>query len=217
MDKENNLSLSEEEKIEQENLLLQSEIILRGGIIGDSNNIPSEIENQFLKNILAFENAEMKPLDEITGIKRDDYPVSNELTDNEIDQKLDQIIDVLNKNGIELGLVSDVPNKIVYKYLVEDYLFDSGELYPVGIGAIASYLGSHGSARMVGWAMNSSKNLPQNLPAHRVVNRNGLLTGKQHFGGNDIMADLLRSEGLLIEENKILNFAEAFWNPSLEL
>ncbi len=84
-------------------------------------------------------------------------------------------------------------------------------------GAIAAYLGSKGSARMVGWAMNSSKNLPQNLPAHRVVNRNGLLTGKQHFGGKDIMADLLRSEGLIVKNNKILNFDERFWNPSLEL
>ena len=84
-------------------------------------------------------------------------------------------------------------------------------------GAIAAYLGSKGSARMVGWAMNSSKNLPQNLPAHRVVNRNGLLTGKQHFGGKDIMADLLRSEGLTIEENKIVDFENCFWDPSLEL
>jgi len=84
-------------------------------------------------------------------------------------------------------------------------------------GAIATFIGSRGSARMVGWAMNSSKNLPHNLPAHRVVNRNGLLTGKQHFGGKDIMADLLRSEGLTIEENRILNFNECFWNPSIEV
>ncbi len=84
-------------------------------------------------------------------------------------------------------------------------------------GAIAEHLGSRGSARMVGWAMNSSKNLPQNLPAHRVVNRNGLLTGKQHFGGQDVMADLLRSEGLTIEENKIIDFEKHFWDPSLEL
>ncbi len=84
-------------------------------------------------------------------------------------------------------------------------------------GAIAAYIGSKGSARMVGWAMNSSKNLPQNLPAHRVVNRNGLLTGKQHFGGKDIMADLLRNEGLTIEENKIISFEKHFWDPSEEL
>lgn len=84
-------------------------------------------------------------------------------------------------------------------------------------GAIATFLGSSGSARMVGWAINSTKNVPQNIPAHRVVNRNGLLTGKHHFGGKDVMADLLRSEGLTIKENKILNFEKYFWDPSLEL
>lgn len=81
-------------------------------------------------------------------------------------------------------------------------------------GAIAAFLGSKGSARMVGWAMNNSKNLPENLPAHRVVNRNGLLTAKQHFGGGNTMAQLLESEGIIIENNKISNFNEVFWNPS---
>ncbi len=84
-------------------------------------------------------------------------------------------------------------------------------------GAIATYLGSRSSARMVGWAMNSTRNLPNNLPAHRVVNRNGLLTGKQYFGGKDIMADLLRSEGLIIDDSKILNFNECFWDPVIEV
>lgn len=84
-------------------------------------------------------------------------------------------------------------------------------------GAIASYLGSKGSARMVGWAMNSSKNLPQNLPAHRVVNRQGLLTGKRHFGGIDTMRELLESEGLIIVEDKICNFEARFWDPEKEL
>ena len=100
-------------------------------------------------------------------------------------------------------------------------VYDVVSLIPFGrvtsYGAIATYLGSRGSARMVGWAMNSSKNLPHNLPAHRVVNRNGFLTGKQHFGGKDIMADLLRSEGLIIDENRILNFKECFWDPSIEI
>ena len=84
-------------------------------------------------------------------------------------------------------------------------------------GAIALYIGSKGSARMVGWAMNSSKNHLQNIPAHRVVNRNGLLTGKQHFGGSNTMKELLINEGLIIEENKILNFKEKYWDPNLEL
>jgi len=131
---EDDYNLSEEEKIEQENLLLQSEIIIRGGIIGDSKGLPPEIENQFLKNIMAFENAEQKPLFEIAGIKRTNYPDSEELTDLEIDRKLKEIVVVLEKNGSELRLVADVPNRIVYKFLVEDYLFDKDNLHPVGFG-----------------------------------------------------------------------------------
>ncbi len=84
-------------------------------------------------------------------------------------------------------------------------------------GAIAAYLAAKGSARMVGWAMNSSHHLPENIPAHRVVNRNGLLTGKHHFGGSNTMKELLESEGLIIENDQIINFSEKFWNPAIEL
>ncbi|HFB62386.1 MAG TPA: MGMT family protein [Bacteroidetes bacterium] len=84
-------------------------------------------------------------------------------------------------------------------------------------GAIARYLGSKGSARMVGWALNSSKYNLHGLPAHRVVNRNGLLTGKRAFGGQNTMQQLLTSEGVQIENDKILNFKEIFWDPSQEL
>lgn len=84
-------------------------------------------------------------------------------------------------------------------------------------GAIAEYLGGKGSARMVGWALNRSKHDLQGLPAHRVVNRNGLLTGKRAFGGNNTMRELLESEGVRVENDKILNFKEIFWDPSQEL
>ena len=84
-------------------------------------------------------------------------------------------------------------------------------------GAIAEYLGSKGSARMVGWAMNGSHLLPCNIPAHRVVNRNGMLTGKRHFGGPDVMKQLLESEGLTVENDQIIHFNEKFWNPSEHL
>ncbi len=84
-------------------------------------------------------------------------------------------------------------------------------------GAIARYLGSPGSARMVGWALNSSKYDLQGLPAHRVVNRNGLLTGKRAFGGNNTMHELLESEDIRIEHDKILNFKDIFWDPAQEL
>ena len=81
-------------------------------------------------------------------------------------------------------------------------------------GAIASYLGTKSSARMVGWALNGS--FGQDIPAHRVVNRKGILTGKVYFGRNT-MEDLLKSEGIVIKENQIENFDEVFWDPTREL
>jgi methylated-DNA-protein-cysteine methyltransferase related protein len=83
-------------------------------------------------------------------------------------------------------------------------------------GAIARYLGSGRSARMVGWALNVSHTLPDFIPAHRVVNRNGLLTGKHHFGNSSTMQQLLENEGMIIRNNRILNFSEKFWDPSIE-
>lgn len=82
-------------------------------------------------------------------------------------------------------------------------------------GAIANYLGTSGSARMVGWAMNGS--VKKDIPAHRVVNRNGLLTGKHHFQGTNLMQQLLESEGIEVIENKIQNFEKLFWDPMKEL
>jgi methylated-DNA-protein-cysteine methyltransferase-like protein len=83
-------------------------------------------------------------------------------------------------------------------------------------GAIAKYLGAAKSARMVGWAMNASHN-NADIPAHRVVNRNGLLTGKFHFDGTNLMQQLLESEGIVIKENQIQNFNDVFWDPFKEL
>ena len=82
-------------------------------------------------------------------------------------------------------------------------------------GAIAAYLGMKGGARMVGWAMNASHTLPD-VPAHRVVNRVGALSGKHFFGGNR-MQELLESEGIQVENDQILDFKNKFWDPSLEL
>lgn len=83
-------------------------------------------------------------------------------------------------------------------------------------GAIAEYIGTKGSARMVGWAMNSSHTQTSNIPAHRVVNRVGLLTGKHHFGGLKVMQQLLESEGIGVEEDKVVKFDELFWDPKKE-
>ncbi|MUP44596.1 MGMT family protein [Gramella sp. BOM4] len=83
-------------------------------------------------------------------------------------------------------------------------------------GAIARYLGAARSARMVGWAMNSSHSL-EDVPAHRVVNRNGILTGKHHFGGTNAMQQLLEAEGIVVKDLKIQNFKDRFWDPMKEL
>lgn len=80
-------------------------------------------------------------------------------------------------------------------------------------GAIAAYLGSPGAARMVGWAMNASHHHPEFVPAHRVVNRNGVLTGKHHFGTPNVMKELLENEGLKFKGDQIINFKEKFWDP----
>lgn len=81
-------------------------------------------------------------------------------------------------------------------------------------GAIAKHLGAARSARMVGWAMNSSS-ADGTVPAHRVVNRNGVLTGKHHFGGSNLMQQLLENEGIVVKDSKIENFESLFWDPSV--
>lgn len=82
-------------------------------------------------------------------------------------------------------------------------------------GAIAKYLGAAKSSRMVGYAMNNSHT--KNVPAHRVVNRKGLLTGKHHFGGTNLMQQLLENEGIEVIDNQIQNFDTVFWDPIKEL
>lgn len=83
-------------------------------------------------------------------------------------------------------------------------------------GAIAAYLGTKGRARMVGWAMNSA-HTQDDVPAHRVVNRQGLLSGKSHFGTPTRMQELLESEGVQVKEDKVQGFDKVFWNPVEEL
>ncbi len=100
-----------------------------------------------------------------------------------------------------------------------DKVYEVAKLIPYGrvtsYGAIATYLGAARSARMVGYAMNGS--VSKDVPAHRVVNRKGLLTGKQHFEGTNLMQQLLESEGIMVIDNQIQDFEEVFWNPLKEL
>lgn len=102
-----------------------------------------------------------------------------------------------------------------------DQVYQVVRLIPKGrvssYGAIASYLGSAGSSRMVGYAMNAAHTTFPPVPAQRVVNRNGLLTGKFHFGSADMMQQLLENEGVKIENDKVLDFKNIFWDPAIEL
>lgn len=99
-------------------------------------------------------------------------------------------------------------------------VYDVVRLIPSGrvtsYGAIARYLGAPRSSRMVGWAMNNAHSLPD-VPAHRVVNRNGLLTGKMHFSTPSRMEELLKQEGIDVVDDQIQQFKVVFWDPSCEL
>ncbi|MFD0977545.1 MGMT family protein [Salinimicrobium gaetbulicola] len=101
-----------------------------------------------------------------------------------------------------------------------DRVYEVVKLIPEGrvtsYGAIAVYLGAARSARMVGWAMNNASKM-EDIPAHRVVNRNGLLTGKHHFPGTYVMQQQLEAEGIEVKDDKIVDFQQYFWDPSREL
>ncbi|SDR84365.1 methylated-DNA-protein-cysteine methyltransferase related protein [Formosa sp. Hel1_31_208] len=100
-----------------------------------------------------------------------------------------------------------------------DKVYEVAKLIPYGrvtsYGAIANYLGAKRSSRMVGYAMTSSHG--KDVPAHRVVNRVGLLTGKHHFDGTNLMQQLLESEGISVLDNQVQQFKQVFWDPAKEL
>lgn len=110
-------------------------------------------------------------------------------------------------------------NKGAYNFYIDVY--DVVRQIPRGrvtsYGAIASYLGTKMSARMVGWALNSSRFAHSDVPAQRVVNRNGMLTGKHHFSTPTEMEELLKKEKVLIKNERVVNFEKIFWDPAIEL
>ena len=102
-----------------------------------------------------------------------------------------------------------------------EMVFEVVVLIPKGrvtsYGAIAKYLGAARSSRMVGWAMNASHAFKKKVPAHRVVNRNGLLTGKHHFPDPFMMQRLLEKEKIKVKKDQVVDFKKLFWDPSSEL
>lgn len=110
-------------------------------------------------------------------------------------------------------------NKKEYSFF-ED-VFDVVRQVPKGrvttYGAIAGYLGTRLSARMVGWAMNAAHGTKPTVPAHRVVNRNGMLSGKAHFATPTLMEELLKKEKMIVKDDQVVDFKKLFWDPVKEL
>jgi methylated-DNA-protein-cysteine methyltransferase-like protein len=100
-------------------------------------------------------------------------------------------------------------------------VYEITKLIPCGrvttYGAIAKYIGSPRSARIVGWALNNSHYLREFIPAHRVINRNGILTGKHHFRHENMMKELLESEGISVKNDMVTDFQKLYWDPCKEL
>lgn len=107
------------------------------------------------------------------------------------------------------------------EYSFFDDVYDVVRQIPKGrvtsYGAIAAYLGTKLSARMVGWAMNGAHNVQPKVPAQRVVNRNGMLTGKAHFATPTQMEELLKKDGVAVKNDTVVDFAKRFWDPAVEL
>jgi len=123
------------------------------------------------------------------------------------------------KKGSKVSEKSTTRTKKSYTFF--ENVYDVVRLIPKGrvtsYGAIAKYLGTGKSARMVGYAMNSSGTIIPPVPAHRVLNRVGMLTGKRYFGPRKEMENLLKAEGVKVEKDKVVEFDKLFWNPLKEL
>ena len=125
------------------------------------------------------------------------------------------------KNTKEKKKKIGIVKKSSKDYSFFENIYDVARLIPKGrvtsYGAIAKYLGTGKSARMVGYAMNSCGTQIPPVPAHRVVNRNGMLTGKHHFSPPDLMQKLLEKEGVRVQKDAVVDFEKLFWNPATEL
>jgi len=116
---------------------------------------------------------------------------------------------------------TETPKSVTREYSFFENVYEVVRQIPKGrvtsYGAIANYLGTKLSARMVGWAMNLAHSAKPKVPAHRVVNRNGMLSGKAHFGTPTLMEEMLAKEKIKVEEDVIIDFKNLFWDPAKEL
>ena len=127
----------------------------------------------------------------------------------------------INKATSKKNPKETLPKGITKEYSFFADVYDVVRQIPKGkvtsYGAIAAYLGTKLSARMVGWAMNAAHTTKPKVPAQRVVNRNGMLTGKYHFGTPTLMEELLKKDGIVVKNDTIQNFKAHFWDPAQEL
>jgi len=118
-------------------------------------------------------------------------------------------------------IAEEKPKNTLKEYSFFSDVYDVVRQIPKGrvtsYGAIAAYLGTKLSARMVGWAMNAAHHARPKVPAQRVVNRNGMLTGKHHFATPTLMEELLKKDGVAVKEDTVVDFGKRFWDPSVEL
>ncbi len=121
----------------------------------------------------------------------------------------------------KLSKNKEQPKSITKHYSFFEDVYEVVRQIPKGkvtsYGAIANYLGTKLSARMVGWAMNAAHSVKPKVPAHRVVNRNGMLSGKAHFSSPTLMEDLLAKEKIKVKNDTIVNFKLHFWDPAVQL
>lgn len=129
-----NEDLSPIEKIEQENFVLKSKLITQGGVFSEDTNLDPEIENQFLKRVMAFEEAEYKPVFEIIGVNPKEFPPADTLTKAEINEAFKKLVLIFNEHGISYGVNENVPVEVSYRFLTEDYLLSESQDMPPGFG-----------------------------------------------------------------------------------
>ena len=127
---DNNDRLSPEEKTNMENFLLKSKLVLKGGMLNENPDIDPELENIFLKNVIAFEEADIKPVYNIIGVDLKDYPAVETLAETEINDYLNKLNQRLQKHDMQLNLQENVPAKLIYKFLIEDYLLEMTKNVP---------------------------------------------------------------------------------------
>jgi methylated-DNA-protein-cysteine methyltransferase related protein len=118
-------------------------------------------------------------------------------------------------------IAAEKPRSSIKEYSFFQDVYDVVRQIPKGrvtsYGAVAAYLGTKLSARMVGWAMNAAHTAKPKVPAQRVVNRNGILSGKHHFGTSTLMEELLKKDGVAVKNDTVVDFKKIFWDPITEL